>query len=174
MSTVSKFIAAAVALVALTACGGDTASPAAGSSTASTAVSESVASAAQSAAAAAKTAVADAEATVDQAAAEIGEVLDDAGGAMAGAATEAAGATDLAAGEQTYNRFCLSCHAAGVAGAPKMGVAEDWAPRAAKGLDALVAASIEGVPPAMPARGLCMNCSDDDLRNTVAWMLTQQ
>jgi cytochrome c5 len=80
---------------------------------------------------------------------------------------------DLAAGEATYGRFCFSCHAAGVAGAPKLGVAEDWAPRIAKGLDLLLASTIEGIPPGMPARGLCMNCSDDDLRNTVAWMIAQ-
>ncbi len=85
----------------------------------------------------------------------------------------ASGAIDLAAGEQTYGRFCFSCHAAGVAGAPKLGNAEDWGPRVAKGLDALLSASIEGIPPGMPARGLCMNCSDDDLRNTIAWMIAQ-
>jgi len=80
---------------------------------------------------------------------------------------------DLAAGEATYNKTCLSCHAAGLAGAPKLGVAEDWAPRAAKGLDALVASSLAGVPPAMPAKGLCFDCSEDDMRNVVAYMLSK-
>ena len=77
-------------------------------------------------------------------------------------------------GEETYNKFCITCHASGLSGAPKMGNAEDWAPRTAKGLDALVASTIEGVPPAMPAKGLCFNCSDDQLRDTVAWMIEQQ
>ena len=71
---------------------------------------------------------------------------------------------DLAAGEAIYNRSCLSCHAAGVAGAPKLGAAEDWAPRAAKGLDALVQSSLAGVPPAMPAKGLCFDCDEADMR----------
>lgn len=85
----------------------------------------------------------------------------------------AAAEPDLAAGEETYGRFCFSCHAAGVAGAPKLGAVEDWAPRIAKGLDMLVASSIEGIPPGMPAKGLCMSCSEDDLRNTIAWMIAQ-
>ena len=78
-----------------------------------------------------------------------------------------------AGGEETYKKFCWSCHAAGVAGAPKLGVAEDWGPRIALGLDALVANTIAGVAPGMPARGLCMNCTDDELRDAVAWMIAQ-
>ena len=77
-------------------------------------------------------------------------------------------------GEETYNKLCLSCHATGLSGAPKLGDAEDWAPRKAKGLDALVASTIAGVPPAMPARGLCFDCTDEQLRDTVAWMIEQQ
>ena len=54
--------------------------------------------------------------------------------------------------EQTYTRYCFSCHAAGIAGAPKVGSAEQWAPRIAKGTEMLLAASIAGVPPGMPPR----------------------
>ena len=98
---------------------------------------------------------------------------DNAGAAASAAGDAASAAIDLAAGEANYARFCFSCHAAGVAGAPKLGDADAWGPRVAKGLDALVASTIEGIPPGMPARGLCMNCSDADLRNTVAWMIAQ-
>ena len=80
---------------------------------------------------------------------------------------------DLAAGEQIYGKYCYSCHAAGIAGAPKVGSAEAWGPRVAKGLDALVASTIQGVAPTMPPRGLCSNCTDADIRNTVAWMIAQ-
>ena len=83
------------------------------------------------------------------------------------------GGIDLAAGEAIYNRTCLSCHAAGIANAPKLGAVEDWAPRAAKGLEALVQASIKGVPPAMPAKGLCFDCSEADMRNVVSFMLSK-
>jgi cytochrome c5 len=80
---------------------------------------------------------------------------------------------NIAAGEQTYNKFCFSCHAAGMASAPKLGEMEDWQPRVAKGLDLLVQTSIDGIPPAMPPRGLCMTCSDEDLRDAVAYMIAQ-
>lgn len=76
-------------------------------------------------------------------------------------------------GQQTYTRFCFSCHASGVAGAPKVGVPEAWATRVAKGRDALLAATVEGVPPGMPPRGLCSQCSDDELQAAIDYMLSQ-
>ena len=76
-------------------------------------------------------------------------------------------------GEQTYTRFCFSCHAAGIAGAPKVGNAEQWAPRIAKGTEALLAASIAGVPPGMPPRGLCSQCSDEELAAAIDYMISK-
>ena len=74
-------------------------------------------------------------------------------------------------GEQTYNRFCFSCHAAGVAGAPKVGDVESWAPRIAKGQALLLQSTIAGIPPGMPPRGLCGSCSDADLADAVTYMV---
>jgi len=74
-------------------------------------------------------------------------------------------------GEQTYNRYCFSCHAAGVAGAPKVGDAESWAPRIAKGPAALLLSTIAGIAPGMPARGLCTSCSDDQLAEAIDFMI---
>lgn len=74
-------------------------------------------------------------------------------------------------GEQTYTRFCFSCHAAGVAGAPRVGDAEAWAPRIAKGREALIEASIEGIPPGMPPMGLCTECTEEDLGAAVDYMI---
>ena len=76
-------------------------------------------------------------------------------------------------GEQTYTRFCFSCHAAGIAGAPKVGDVELWAPRIAKGADALLASTIAGIPPGMPARGLCSQCSDEELANAIDYMISK-
>jgi len=76
-------------------------------------------------------------------------------------------------GEEIYNRFCFSCHAAGVAGAPVPGDREAWAPRVAKGREALVRSVREGMPPGMPAGGLCTGCSDADLAAAVDYMLSQ-
>ena len=73
-------------------------------------------------------------------------------------------------GETTYNRYCFSCHAAGVAGAPRVGDAAAWAPRIAKGVDALVVSASNGVPPGMPAKGLCLQCSEADLRAAIDYM----
>ena len=74
------------------------------------------------------------------------------------------------AGEAVYERYCFSCHAAGVAGAPKTGDAEAWAPRMAKGREALMRSTIDGMTPGMPARGLCFDCSDQELADAIVHM----
>lgn len=76
-------------------------------------------------------------------------------------------------GEGTYNRSCFSCHAGGVAGAPIPGDEAAWAPRVAKGREALLTSVKEGMPPGMPPMGLCMSCSDEDLAQAIDFMLAQ-
>ena len=73
--------------------------------------------------------------------------------------------------EANYNKTCATCHNAGVAGAPKMGDVASWEPRLAKGMDVLYSSSINGMPPAMPAKGMCFSCSDDDLKALVDYMV---
>jgi cytochrome c5 len=75
-------------------------------------------------------------------------------------------------GEQVYKSACQACHAAGVAGAPKTGDQAAWAPRIAKGSDALVASVKNGLN-AMPPKGACMTCSDDELRAAVQFLIDQ-
>lgn len=87
-----------------------------------------------------------------------------------GASSDAAGA-EAAPGEEIYLRYCYSCHGAGVAGAPRTGRAEDWKPRLARGRDALLESTIQGVPPGMPPRGLCNQCSDEELRAALDHMV---
>lgn len=82
-----------------------------------------------------------------------------------------AGVVDKHPGEETYNRFCFSCHAAGVAGAPKFGDVEAWAPRLAKGRELLLKSTREGITPGMPAMGLCTSCTAEDLENVVDYMI---
>ena len=74
-------------------------------------------------------------------------------------------------GKTVYERYCFSCHAAGVAGAPKTGDADMWAPRLAQGKEQLLRSTIDGMTPGMPARGLCFDCSDEDLRAAIDYML---
>jgi len=78
----------------------------------------------------------------------------------------------LANGEQVYQKSCQACHATGVAGAPKLGDKDAWAPRIATGMDALVASSISGKG-IMPPKGGCAGCSDDDLKAVVEYMVNQ-
>lgn len=91
---------------------------------------------------------------------------EDCGGA---AAVEVAVAT-LGPAEH-YANSCANCHEAGIAGAPKMGDVAAWEPRVAKGIDVLYESVYNGLAPGMPARGLCMSCSDEDLDAIVDYML---
>ena len=71
-----------------------------------------------------------------------------------------------------YQMSCNACHGTGAAGAPMLGDAEAWEARMEKGMEALMSNVINGVG-AMPARGICMTCSDDDLQAIVNYMLAQ-
>ena len=73
-------------------------------------------------------------------------------------------------GDQVYNVACAGCHISGAAGAPKTGDAGAWASRLDKGMDTLVKHVVEGYN-AMPARGLCADCSDQELADAVAFMV---
>lgn len=75
-------------------------------------------------------------------------------------------------GEQVYNKSCTTCHAAGVAGAPKLGDADAWKSRLAAGKETLYKHAIGGVK-AMPPKGLCMDCSDDELKDAVDYILSK-
>ncbi len=90
---------------------------------------------------------------------------------MVAAAPAAAAATtsDPAVGKALYEKSCTVCHAAGVAGAPKSGNKADWAPRIAKGMDALYKSSINGLN-AMPPRG-ASTASDDEIKAAVDYMV---
>ncbi|HEY5790960.1 MAG TPA: c-type cytochrome [Gammaproteobacteria bacterium] len=78
----------------------------------------------------------------------------------------------VADGAAVYNQACVTCHGAGVAGAPAFGNKDQWAARIAKGMDALYASSINGVPgTAMAAKGGFANLSDADIKAAVDYMV---
>lgn len=87
------------------------------------------------------------------------------------AATGDAGAA-ARSGSDIYNNFCIACHGSGVAGAPKMGDKAAWAPRADKGMDGLLETATNGLN-AMPPKGTCADCSADELRGAIAFMLSE-
>jgi cytochrome c5 len=74
----------------------------------------------------------------------------------------------LLTGEQVFKAQCTTCHSTGVAGAPKFGDASLWAPRIAKGFDALVQSALHGKG-AMPAQG-GGDFSDTEVARAVAFM----
>ena len=90
-------------------------------------------------------------------------------GEECGTAT-AAVATGPLSGEEVYNQFCFACHATGVSDAPLLGNAEQWGPRVDKGMDALMQSTLNGLN-AMPAKGTCATCSDEELQAAVEHML---
>ena len=73
-------------------------------------------------------------------------------------------------GEQVYNQACMACHASGAAGAPKHRIKADWSARLAAGMETVYANAINGIG-AMPAKGLCMTCSDDEIKAAVDHMV---
>jgi cytochrome c5 len=88
------------------------------------------------------------------------------------AAAAPAKADASAAGKKLYDTACMACHAAGVAGAPKLGDKAAWAPRVAAGFDALTATVIKGKG-AMPPRGAAAGATDADIRAAVEYMVAQ-
>lgn len=88
-----------------------------------------------------------------------------------GPAVAAAGGAPRS-GEEVYNTACMACHSTGAAGAPKFGDAAAWAPRIAKGKDALYASGVNGVPgTGMMAKGGCVACSDEEIHAAVDFMI---
>ena len=78
--------------------------------------------------------------------------------------------TSERSGEEIYNSKCAGCHNSGVMGAPKYAALADWSSRIDLGLDKLTASAIAGKG-GMPARGTCMDCTDNEIKVTVQYML---
>ena len=86
---------------------------------------------------------------------------------------DASAPREMKTGEEVYKTVCSSCHATGAAGAPKFGDTAAWAPRIAKGYDALMTSVLKGKN-AMPARGGSSpdDVSDYELGRAVVYMTT--
>lgn len=93
---------------------------------------------------------------------------------VAAAAVALLGAANIASadGQATYKKICFACHDFGAAGAPKLTEKDKWAPRIAKGADALFASVKNGLN-AMPPKGTCGACSDDELKAAIDFMVSQ-
>jgi cytochrome c5 len=71
--------------------------------------------------------------------------------------------------EDKYNKACAACHSTGAAGAPKKGDKAAWAPRLKQG-EAVLLNHIRNGFKAMPARGLCADCTDADYKALIKYM----
>jgi len=88
----------------------------------------------------------------------------------------AANAAGADKGKATYDASCMACHAAGVAGAPKLGDKANWGPRIAQGNDTLYTHAIKGFQGKagmMPPKGGNMALKDEDVKAAVDYMVSQ-
>lgn len=85
---------------------------------------------------------------------------------------EAEAAYSGRAPQNIYNRYCIACHASGAAGAPRLGNAKEWQPHIAKGMDTMLKNVIHGIG-AMPPKGICSDCTDEELKHTIQYMINQ-
>jgi cytochrome c5 len=95
-------------------------------------------------------------------------------GPAADAAPAAAAAIkpDPVKGKQVYQTTCALCHAAGMAGAPKVGDMAAWGPRVAQGYATLYNHAITGIR-GMPPKGGNPSLSEADIANAVGYMFSE-
>ncbi len=88
------------------------------------------------------------------------------------AASASAGGGDLALGEKVFNANCVSCHGAGVLGAPKFGDKAAWGPRIAQGKDTLYTHALNGFK-MMPPRGGNAALKDEEVKAAIDYMVSK-
>lgn len=75
-------------------------------------------------------------------------------------------------GEQVYNTYCTACHTSGVMGAPKQNNADDWQPRLDQGMETVLKHAVDGFN-AMPPKGTCSDCSEDEIQAAIDFMIKE-
>ncbi|WP_207061611.1 cytochrome c5 family protein [Motiliproteus sp. SC1-56] len=83
------------------------------------------------------------------------------------------GAVMAGDGEVVYNQYCVACHGTGVG--PMAHDQAAWQPRldAKGGVEGLLESAKAGVN-AMPPKGGCVDCSDEQLRDAIVFMTTSK
>jgi len=75
-----------------------------------------------------------------------------------------------------YESRCTACHGFGIAGAPRLGDKESWAPRIAQGLETLYNHAIGGYTGEtgiMPPKGGFTGLSEEQVRAIVDYMVSE-
>lgn len=77
-----------------------------------------------------------------------------------------------AASNPVYDKTCAMCHANGVAGAPRLGNADDWGPRIARGVSSLYTSALQGTAKGMPPKG-GGDYTDAEIKGAVDFMVAK-
>ncbi len=93
-------------------------------------------------------------------------------GDVATSAAPAQASSGPRSGNEVYTAACQACHASGAAGAPIVGDQDAWSGRVDQGLETLVSHAINGYN-AMPAKGGCASCSDEEIQVAVEYMVSK-
>lgn len=83
---------------------------------------------------------------------------------------------NLENGKVIYNKSCIACHMTGVAGAAALTDKPRWDNIATKDIKVLHQQSIDGYQGefgVMPAKGSCVDCTDQDLFDAINYMMDQ-
>ena len=80
-----------------------------------------------------------------------------------------AGPAVVRSGQQLVQAQCAKCHQDGLNGAPRIGDRAAWAPRLAKGLQAVVRTAVNGHG-GMPARGGLATATDAEIQGAIVYM----
>ena len=75
-------------------------------------------------------------------------------------------------GKAVYDKLCFACHQQSVAGSPKLGDKDAWAPRLKQGTDTLVQSVIKGKG-AMPPKAGNPSLSEGEIRAAIEFMTSQ-
>lgn len=75
-------------------------------------------------------------------------------------------------GQQVFESTCTACHTAGLAGAPKIGDKDAWAPFIKEGYESLVNNAIHGIG-AMPPKGGNSSLDDFEVIRAMVYMVNQ-
>ena len=81
-----------------------------------------------------------------------------------------AGAQQTRSGKEVVESTCISCHATGEKGAPKIGDRKAWSKRSAQGLSSLTQSALKGIRN-MPPHGGNAGLSDLELARGIAYMV---
>jgi cytochrome c5 len=73
---------------------------------------------------------------------------------------------------EVYSGKCAMCHDTGAGGAPKVGVVSEWTARISQGNQTMYDHAVQGFN-GMPAMGLCMDCTDEDIHAIVDLMVSK-